>query len=206
MVKFSDGQIDALKEICNVGMSKAAKQLSILLDSHIDISIPNLQLLNSNKVLTGSIFDQHVDLSYVSQGLSQNIDGQVILVFNREHATFLTESVIGKAPKMTQTEIRACEREAMLEIGNIIISSCMSAVVNMLNMTVKLTVPKYGEDDIVTLFNEQLAALNSTADEALLITTKLETKERNISGHLILLLTTESVDHLLTELHNLFSE
>lgn len=193
MITLLDADRDALIEICNIGMSKAAKQLSALLNSEILISIPEINLMNQGVVDHQKLFGSDQTLAYVYQNLSQDIDGRAVLVFQREHTSLLTQAVIGKAPKMTAKEIRACEREAMLEIGNIIITSCISAIVNMLSKEVKLSVPFYDEDKIISLLDNQIKNVSEFSQDIIMIATKLETSNQEISGKLLLILTEGSI-------------
>ena len=203
MIEITSAQRDALKEIGNVGMSKAAKQLSTLLNGHIEISIPEINLLGIDKIHADSLFPNDEILAYVCQDLSKDLVGKAILVFHREHTTLLTQSVIGAAPKMTEKEVRACEREAMIEIGNIIISSCMSAIVNMLSCEVKLSVPKYDEAKIGSLMETQMKDIDEKTSEIILIETALDAAGNDISGKLLLMLTKDSIDCLFMHLKKL---
>jgi chemotaxis protein CheC len=196
MMVINPAQEDALIEICNVGMSKAAKQLSILLNGHIEISIPKINLMDINTGYTDDLFPADKTLAYVFQIISEELEGRAIIVFQSEQSTLLTQAVIGKAPKLTEKEVRACEREAMLEIGNIIISACMSAIVNMLKCQIKLSVPQYSEDNIERLIKSQMNEVSESAKGVIVIATNLDASGHDISGKLLLMLTEQSIDRL----------
>ena len=201
MITLTEAQQDALIEICNVGMTKSAKQLSVLLNSHIVITIPEINMFDAKTVYQNNLFPVNNILSYVYQEMSADMLGRAVLVFQRSHATLLTRSLIFNAPQLSEQEIRACEQEAMLEIGNIIISSCMCAIVNMLSCKITLGFPKYGEDNIGRLIKMQLNDVNSLSSEIILIETKLETFGQDISGKLLLILTLNSTLHLFEKLN-----
>lgn len=197
MIKLSEVEKDALIEIGNIGMSRAGKQLSILLNSAVNITIPKINLLAAKEIPNEGFFDVDRNLAYVCQSLSNDLIGRAVLIFNREHTSMLTHAIIGDMPKLSEKEVRACEQEAMLEIGNIIITSCISAIVNMLDKKVKLSTPLYNEDTIKNLIDEQVNSLEEYAREVFMIATKLETTSRDISGKLVLILTDNSIVNLL---------
>lgn len=203
MIDLAPLQRDALIEIGNVGMSKAAKQLSTLLSSRIEISIPEINLSHVDKIDHDSLFPTNDILSYVYQVLSGEIDGRAVLIFQRKHTTLLTKLVIGQAPKLSEKEIRACEQEAMLEIGNIIITSCICAIINMLSSEVKLSVPKYGEDKIVHLIESQVKEIEGSSNDVILIETKLDASGQDISGKLLIMMTAKSIERLYARLDTL---
>lgn len=199
-------QKDALIEICNVGMGTAAKQLSILLDSPIDITIPNIALSSVDELESSFNAKKGQVFVFVYQTLSTNVEGRATLIFNRSNTKILTQSVIGQAPKMTEEDIRACEQEAMLEIGNIIIASSISSISNMLSRQIGITTPTYGENLLPNLLEEQVKEVGSDANNVIIVSTKLETKGEDISGSLVLILTKESIHRLLDSLDRLLGD
>lgn len=205
MIELTAAQRDALIEICNVGMSKSAKQLSSLLNTRIAITIPEINFFDASQIYTDNLFSPDKTLSYVYQVISGSLSGRAVLIFQRNHTTLLTQSVIGESPKLSEKEVRACEQEAMLEIGNIIISSCMSAIVNMLHCKVSLTIPKYYEDNIDHLVKTQLAEITNSSTDIILLETRLETSGQDISGKLMLMLTIDSINYLFSKLAELLN-
>jgi chemotaxis protein CheC len=205
VIELTPLQRDALIEICNIGMSKSAKQLSSLLNTRIAITIPEINLFDINKIYSDNLFPPDKTLSYVYQIISGDLSGRAILIFQRNHTTLLTQSVIGESPKLSEKEVRACEQEAMLEIGNIIISSCMSAIVNMLLCKVQLSIPKYYEDNMDHLVKSQLSEIDNSSADIILLETRLETSGQDISGKLMLMLTIESINYLFLKLAELLN-
>lgn len=197
-------QEDALKEIGNIGVSKAAKQLSILLHSPIKISIPKISFMKLKEI---DDFGQENEIfSFVYQMLSEDLQGYVALAFKREQTNLLTMSVLGKIPQLTQEEARACEQEALLEIGNIIISSCITAIVDLLAKKARLTLPYYNENNIMTLLKDLCASFPNPLEEVLVVSTILDTEKDKLSGNLFLVLTTDSTQTVLEAIKELINE
>jgi len=139
-MKFTDEQKDVLLEVCNVGMSKAATQLSVLLNGPVKLNNPALEFLSTSALNNYQLGEPGDIMSMVHQGLEHDFEGHAMLVFKRDYSKRLLEAVIGEVPNLNADEIRSCEQEAMLEIGNIVISSCVTALVDMLSQRVGLTV------------------------------------------------------------------
>ena len=203
---FTPMQVDALIEIGNVGMSKAAKQLSILLSSPINITIPELSFMTIDEIAEQRIFDGGQIYSFVSQTLSADLEGCAALLFRREHANLLITSVMGAMPEFTPEEARACEQEAMLEIGNIIITSCLSVIANMLSQTICLSLPVYNEDNILPLLRAVCAPMVKRSKQFIVITTRLDTCSEQLSGYLFIILTETSGSVLLNAIKKLIGE
>lgn len=196
-------QQNTLIDICNTGMKHAAEQLSALLNTKIDIIAPKIHLLDINSTYKNQLFSADAILSYVYQDMTQDIMGRAILIFQRHHTTTLMSSVLSELPQLSDQEIRVCEREAMLEIGNIVISSCVHAIRCRLSCNIMLGFPKYGEDIIIRLLQSQLLNVHQASSKMIVLDTKLETKDKEILGKLLLILTLDSVAHLLEKLNQL---
>lgn len=203
MIELTAEQEDALIEIGNIGMSKAAKQLSVLLNSPIKITIPKIAFIPFKDIAQEGTFDLEQVYTLVSQKVSDDLEGCSALVFRREHANLLTLAVIGVAPEFTQKEARAYEQEAMLEIGNVIITSCISVITKMVSKTVDLSLPTYNEDKLLDLLGDLFTSMQMTNQNLIAISTKLETQEDNLTGHLFLILTEQSINKLLDSIRKL---
>ena len=200
MIRLSGLQKDAFLEVCNIGMSKAAKQLSILLNCQVLLDNPQVELIKFDEVMNNNIVGQDVIMSIVMQQLSDDIEGSAILVFKRESTHLLVESVIGQGPHLSEKEIRACEQEAMLEIGNIVISSCVTAVVNLLEKKVQLSPPKYLEGRFKDILKSDIVAVESYV---LLISTMIKAKEDTLSGELMFISSSSSLANILHAINKL---
>lgn len=203
-MKLSDIQRDALIEVCNVGMSKAAKQLSLLLNDPVLLEIPEITLVQADKLT-------HVDLKntkelkvIVQQNLMDEFDGMALLVFRRDYSQAFFEQVLGEVPHLSEAEMRSCEQEAMLEIGNIVISSCMSSIIDMIKERASLTVPFYYEDTLEDFLASHKEVINfDSSDIVMIISTILSTERGNFSGRLMLFISPASIKRILDAIDKL---
>lgn len=203
MNELTSEQQDALIELGNIGMSKAAKQLSILLNSPIKITIPQISLKHIEQVEAEAFFNNEGIYTFIAQSLSKDLEGFASLMFRREHGNILITNMVDAMPEFTAEEVRACEQEAMLEIGNIIITSCLSVIANMTSKSILLTEPVYYEDKVKLLLNMLCAPLTQQNKNIFVITTELKTFNDKLSAHLFIVLKESSAQSLLTSIKTL---
>lgn len=203
MIMLTLEQQNALIDICNTGMKHAVGQLSALLNTKIDITAPKIHLLDINSTHKNQLFSADTILSYVYQDMTQDIAGRALLIFQRHHAATLMSSVLSELPRLSDQEIRVCEREAMLEIGNIVISSCIHAIRCRLSCNIMLGFPKHAEDIIIHLLQTQLLDIHHVPSKMIVFDTKLETKDKKIFEKLLFILKLDSVAHLLEKVNQL---
>ncbi|NNG14526.1 MAG: hypothetical protein HKM22_05135 [Gammaproteobacteria bacterium] len=189
--------LDALIEIANVGMNRAATQLSALLDDEIRVAIPQISIVDTAEVSATLKMQLQQEVSCVTQQLQGQIDGAAMLVFHSSECEALVKALIGSLDNMAGVDLRAYEHEAMTEIGNIIISSSTAVIADMLGGEIMLTVPEYEETTISELINGRV---NSEADhdmKVVMMQARLEASSRNVEGNLIILMGVRSMQDLL---------
>ena len=85
MQNIDDFRTDVLKEIGNIGSGNFANSLSILLDTDVGVSIPNVQTLDANAAanLLGGPENISVGIFFEVQG---DVTGLIMLIINLELA------------------------------------------------------------------------------------------------------------------------
>ncbi len=196
-MNFTKAEEDVLLEVCNIGMSKAAKQLSVLLNGPVLLENPALEVLPVTQLDAYSLSRSNDVMSMVHQSLENDIEGHALLVFKRDYTQLLLEQVMGEMPNLSEVEMRSCEQEAMLEIGNIVISSCITAMVDMLSQKVGLSVPHYYEGTFAAVLSNQKEFLQKKSAAVMILSTEMSTQLGNFAGRLMLFVTSSSVGSVL---------
>lgn len=204
-MKFNELQKDAILEVCNIGMSKAAKQLSTLLNCPIVISSPRLQLMHDITEAQDALENSSERIHLIHQTLSNDLRGDAIMVFNQDYANFLLKNIVGGTHPLGSEEMMSCKQEALLEVGNIIISSAVTAIGNMLTLKMLLTVPDHHENSIDQLIHEKTIPVLKDCPDIIVLSTHLSTQETTFSGKLAFFLPPESIDALLVAVNHFLS-
>lgn len=131
-------QLDALKEISNIGAGNSATSLSILLGSKIDMSVPNV-----NIIAFEDLFDQHKENEVVAVLVKvlDDIEGSLLYVFETEIALNIISSLCGYKNQIDDMGI-----SVIGEVGNIIASSFMNAISDFINIRATVSVPAVAND------------------------------------------------------------
>ena len=193
-MQLSDAQRDALTELGNIGISRAARQLSALLNEPIQIEVPSVELCTAARAHRH--FDPRGgDLACVYQRMSGELDGRIALLLPSRDSHLLFQKLLGAGVALQGLDLRAYEHEAMTEIGNILISSCVSAMADMLSIRIDVSVPRYAEAAIQDLFQDVTEA--NMERPALLIHTRLTAARRELEGTILLLLSAAAAEKVM---------
>lgn len=197
--KLSDAQIDALKELGNIGAGNAATALSEILNTKVDMTVPSVKIIPIEKVpdAAGGI---ETIIGGVYMRMSGDAPSNLLFVVPVEAALSLMERLLGYRPS-DYTNLREIEISALVEIGNIMCGSYINTLVKFTHLNMKPNVP-YGTIDMTgAVLSEIIARLGEVADYALLIETTMSVSDgSSISAYFFLLPDPEALRVILKSL------
>lgn len=132
-------QLDALREVSNIGAGNSATALSMLLGTKIDMSVPNTNLIEFDE-LFNSYKENEVVAVLVK--VLDDIPGSILYVFEKDVALNMISKMISNDEE-TLTEMGI---SVIGEIGNIISSSFMNSIANFTGLKATASVPAVAND------------------------------------------------------------
>ncbi len=137
-------QLDALREVANIGAGHAATALSQMVGGTIMISVPriNIQRLDEIAPLVASP-DEPV--AAVLLHMLGDLSGRTLLVFPKAAALQLAEVML-RRPRGSSSELGELEQSAIKEAGNILSSAYMNALSEFMGMLLLPSPPALAVD------------------------------------------------------------
>lgn len=195
--KLTPTQLDALKEISNIGMGHAATALSQLLGERVDLRVPQVTVTDIAAV-PDSLGGPETLVAGVTLQILGDARGNILLIFPEESADRLVSSLLGRQEKgLLLTEIGA---STMKEVGNILASAYLSALGNLLHLTLIPSIPLLACDMAGAVVDYILIELSASGDMALMVETEFHGKgnlSEAIRGHFFLLPDPQSLNVVL---------
>lgn len=191
---LSDAQCDLLTELGNISISRAARQLSALLNEPIRFAAPRVDLCTADEAA------RHLDtndeksaaMACIYQRMSGELAGRIALLLPSHDSHLLFQNLLGRSAPLQGLDMHAFEHEALTEIGNILISSCISAMADMLQLRIDVSVPRFTETTAQDLFNDAVA--EGPEQQALLIHARLSASRLELEGTILLILSAASAE------------
>ena len=194
-MNVTNEQIDALKELINIGVGSGADVLNTMLDSHIQLQVPYLKILLPGELVDEAQMHGSEQLSAINLPFQGSFLGSAELVFPSESASKLITALTNE--KTDPSDIDSIRAGALSEVGNIVLNAVMGTISNLLNLTLTYSVPNYIEGKIKDLM---LANKISCDTIILLAKTQFCIKNLEIEGDILLFLEVGSFDRLLASL------
>lgn len=132
-------QLDALREVSNIGAGNSATALSMLLGTKIDMSVPNMNIIEFDELFNSC---KENEVVAVLVRVLDDIPGSVLYIFEEDVALNMISKMTYKDEK-TFTEMGI---SVIGEIGNIISSSFMNAIANFTGLKATASVPAVAND------------------------------------------------------------
>jgi chemotaxis protein CheC len=196
---------DALGEIFNIGVGRAAASLSLVVREEVGLSAPSVRLCRpeeAREALLGAEFRQ---FSAVTQRYSGAFDARAMLVFPETNALEIVRLMVGAA-NLTIEELSEFEQEAMCEIGNIILNACMSALADMFRIELEGTLPVHRFGDSAAILDTDDLPADAESRVVLLLQVDMFISRRHINGHIVFLLSVTSLSRMLSLLDGYLAE
>lgn len=132
-------QLDALREVSNIGAGNSATSLSMLLGTKIDMSVPNMNLIEFNE-----LFNNNKDTGVVAVLVKvlDDIPGSILYVFEEDVAL----NMISKMTCIDEGSLTEMGISVIGEIGNIISSSFMNSIASFTGLKATVSVPAVAND------------------------------------------------------------
>ncbi len=195
MIELTALQADALKELFNIGVGRAARSLSLMVRDEVKLSTPEVTLARPDEVATALLGSEFRQLSMVMMDFSGPFNALAILLFPERNALSIVSHML--EAQISPEELAEFEQEAMCEVGNIILNACISALADELKVEFhgELPVHYFSDTDALPFLVDPC---NQTSDQmVLLLQIHLTMRQEQIQGHLIFLLSVSSLNALL---------
>jgi len=198
MNEIDDQTIDAIREIVNIGIGRAAGQLQQMTGSHIHLQIPSIKIVPFDEITeAGNTIISGDTLSAVLLDFKGTFSGMSAMVFPPDSAAALVMLLTGEQEK--SPELDAMRIEALKEVGNIIINAVMGSIANILSEHLTYSIPAYYEGPMVNLAGLKR---NGLRDECVLLArTNFLIEDLNIEGDILLILEIGSLDALVESIN-----
>jgi chemotaxis protein CheC len=183
MFDLSELQHDALVEMFNVGVGQAASAMSQIVHEEVTMSVPTIQFQTRADCARTLGSAEGRRICAITQHYEGAFNTDAILMFPEEKSLEIVRLMVGQT--LSMEELSEMEQEAMSEIGNIILNSCMSTLANIAGKELQGSLPIYH----VGTSDELLGKAGSNWD-GLVLTLKIDfnIEKHQIHGYVAFLL------------------
>lgn len=137
-------QLDALREIANIGAGHAATALSQMTGGTIMISVPTINIARLEDV-PPQISGPEEPVAAVLMNMLGDLTGRTLLVFPHPTAIRVAEIMLGR-PRGCEFELGEIEQSALKEAGNILSGAYLNALSEFMGLMLLPSPPSLAVD------------------------------------------------------------
>jgi chemotaxis protein CheC len=132
--QFTNMQMDALREVSNIGTGNAATALSMLLGKKIDMTVPAVNMIEFTQLLD-NVGEQEV--AGIVVRVLGDIPGSILIIFEKDVALNVIDLLTG----MAEEDFSELGNSVLCEIGNILSGAYMNAISQFTGLSAIASVP-----------------------------------------------------------------
>ena len=198
-------EIDALRELTNIGMGRAGAKLSELFECKVKLFVPNVEIVSQSRILDviHKFAETSEQLNVVQQEFIGDMAGRSSLIY--DGASF-TSMVGDLGYEEEDVKSLSVQREVLSELTNVINSASLSGLSEELNLGMHLSQPSILELGTESHHvNESRLTEEDPDSEVVLIDIRLEIEAKNFQCDNIISLTEDGLANLMASLRKLMA-
>jgi chemotaxis protein CheC len=189
---YTENELDALRELANIGSGTAATSLSGLLGMPIDVAVPSASALPLADAIDAAGPAEQL-VTGVAIALEGDLDGAAIMLFPDEDV----RTLCGLLGLEADSEMAA---SALGEVVNILGASYLGALGSLTGLHFDLGPPNTVYDMLGAILGSILSVSAGAGDVALMLDSALIIEGQSCSLSFLLIPTADGVDGLLAQL------
>lgn len=151
--KLDAEQIDALSEIFNIGVGKAAAAMGDLMHDEVLLSVPHVSIFTVSEAAQ-QLGASGGTMYGIRQPFRGVFNGDALLIFPGDKSLEIVRIVAGQS--MPGEDLSAIEQDAMTELGNVMLSACLATLADLLGNEFELSPPRVDVGDSRTILGTRI--------------------------------------------------
>ncbi len=196
--EMNELEIDILKEIGSIGGGNAATALSSMLNAKVNMSLPKVEILDFNEALN-NVGDPEEVVAAILVEMSGELGGIMLFILTKQFSDEILFRMLGKT-QADFFELEEIDSSVLMEIGNIVISSYITAMSSLVNMSVDLSVPQLAVNMLGGIMSVPIAMMGQHSDRIMMITGEFKIDGKALNSNMLLLPDVESLNVLMRKL------
>lgn len=190
-------ELDALKEVANIGAGHAATALSQLTRRRVMIDVPEVEIRPIEEAATAVAAADGVVAAVLMQVLG-DLTGRSLLLFDKECALSLTDLLLNRSPGTTRV-FGELEQSTLKETANILTGAYLNGLSDLLGLMLIPSVPSLAIDLCAAILSTAYLNFGYERSFVIILATRFrfEPGDTGMSGHFVLLPDPASLDVIL---------
>ncbi|MBA3559781.1 MAG: chemotaxis protein CheC [Gemmatimonadaceae bacterium] len=181
MMTLKPNQLDALREVANIGAGHAATALSQMTSNTIMITVPKIHVTRLEDV-PAQLNSEDEPIAAVLMHMMGDLTGRTLLVFPQPTAVRMAELML-RRPIGSSSELGVLEQSAIKEAGNILAGAYMNALSEFMGLMLLPSPPSLHIDMSAAILTTTHLQFGSDKDQVVSVETEFMLKDAGDQLH-----------------------
>ncbi|MDB5524738.1 MAG: chemotaxis protein CheX [Rhizobium sp.] len=191
-ISLDELERDALTELVNIGVSRAAAGLRKMVSKQVLLSVPAVEVVTRRTAAALIGQREAENLIAVQQEFEGVFSGRALLIFPESNGRHLVRAILGD--EVQDADIAEMELEALAETGNIILNGCLGTMANMLQQSLKMSLPDVRRGNSDMLFEVLVTPVEDSF--VLFLYINFSVRDHDIRGYIAMIMDLPSLETL----------
>lgn len=196
---FNALQLDVLREVGNIGTGNAVTSLSTMLDTTVDIQVPEICFLDYTTA-AGRMGGPENTMVGILLSLDADVHGIMMFLLEPDFAQKMVDTLLGPGCSTVGVGMDEMASSVLCEVGNIMAASYVNALAQMTGLTIDISVPDVCIDMVGAIMSVPAIYSADISDQLMFIKTEFECDENKIRSNILLIPDCTSLTSILTKL------
>lgn len=180
-------QLDALREVANIGAGHAATALSQMVNTRIMVDIPEIKVIKLSDV--GELLGAPDEIvSAVMMQLLGDVTGRTVQIFPWRTAVELTSVLLRRDGASRPEDFGEVEQSALREVGNILVGAYINALSEFMGLMLIMSPPAIAIDTAQAVLTTSYLNFGEHHEYVFAVNTRLGMDENtDLGAHFLLL-------------------
>ena len=192
-VPYSSDHVDALQEIVNVAMGRAAAALAGVLGTFVRLSVPRIRIVAAADAgrAVRALVGEHAKITGVRQSFHSDLAGEALVLFGEDGCTDLAD-LMG----YDDCDEPGMQTELLLDLSNLLVGACLCGVLEQVESgsNVSFSAPSIIAERAYVHALVRPDALSWT--HSLVVELNFSLEHRDFSCHLLILMPEEAIERM----------
>ena len=191
-------QLDALREVANIGAGHAATALSTMTGQPIMINVPTITIARLEDIPSLVVADPEDAVAVVLLQMLGDLTGRSILVFPEHTACRLAEMMLQR-PRGSSPSIAPLEQSALKECGNILSAAYLNALADFMHLMLLPSPPMLAVDMASAVLSSAFLQFSDGRDVVFCVESEFQMRDdgESLRGYFLLLPDSGSLQKIL---------
>lgn len=193
---LNEMQLDALKEIGNIGSGNAATALSQMLNRPVMIAVPRVTVLDYQTV-TDRLGGPEELMIGLLLTISGDLTGMIMFLLQKEFANMVLSDLLGEESFDVDNDMG---RSAVMEVGNIMAASYVNAIASLTGLRIELSPPSFCMDMVGAILSVPTIYYADISDKIIYIEDEFNNSINHAASHVLLIPEVEALQKMMRSL------